>query len=73
MGFLTTNEERTESDLAKYPGCRGVKQAEEKIAALRGLLREALPHLDETEGIDEELLCFRIREEAFREPDLLEF
>lgn len=50
--------------------------AEEKIAALRGLLREALPYLDDTDEDIEpelELLCVRMREEAFKEPDLLEF
>lgn len=50
---------------------RQLSQAREKIAVLRGLLQEALPYFDAKTRPTE--LHARIQEEAWREPDLLEF
>lgn len=50
---------------------RQMAQAREKIAVLRGLLQEALPYFDAKTRPTE--LYARMQEEAWREPDLLEF
>lgn len=77
MSFLPTSEERADSaeSNVEYLNHR-LEMAVEKVAALRGLLREALPHIyDPDEDIEPELelLFIRMREEAFSEPGLFEF
>ena len=50
---------------------RQLAQAREKIAVLRGLLQDALPYFDAKTRPTE--LYALMRDEAWREPDLLEF
>ena len=79
MSFLSDNEDGKISFLpadgskVEHIEClnRQLDQAREKIAVLRGLLQEALPYFDAKTRPEE--LYARMQEEAWREPDLLEF
>ena len=77
MSVLPDNEAEIiflpDAESAETIAClnRQLAQAREKIVVLRGLLQEALPYFDAKTRPTE--LYARMQEEAWREPDLLEF